>query len=138
MKRILIIDDEAGCRQSLEKALKLAGYEVETAEHGRAALELYRRQPADLVLTDLVMPEKEGLETIAEIRALHPGQKIIAMSGGGRIGPETYLAIAEGLGAARTLSKPFSIRELLSSVDALLTPAADLDGAPASTVSGAR
>lgn len=114
--RVLVVDDEASLRQIMAKALERAGYQVETAENGRVALEMFRRHPADLVVTDLIMPEKEGIETIMELRLLNRSVRIIAISGGGRSTPETYLALAQNLGAATTLAKPFGIPELLAAV----------------------
>ena len=81
---------------------------------------MYRSDPADVVITDIVMPEKEGLETIQELRRDFPGAKIIAMSGGGRIGPKGYLKLAEKLGASRAFAKPFDRMEMVSAVDELL------------------
>ena len=77
--------------------------------------------PADLVITDLIMPEQEGLETITSLKKEYPGIKIIAISGGGRIGPEAYLPAAQELGADRVFSKPFDVRELAETVKELLS-----------------
>ena len=123
MKSILLVDDESEFRHMLERALVRAGYQVEAAENGEVALEVLRREPIDVVVTDLVMPEKEGLETITEMKALRADQRIIAMSGGGRLGPETYLEIARSLGAAYVLSKPFAVKELLAALEALSSAA---------------
>src|SRR5208283_2976492 len=99
MKRILVVDDNAEVRRALSKTLLKAGYDVITAEDGAAAVRVYRGQSFDLVITDLIMPNQEGLETIMELRRLTPEVKIIAISGGGRLGPEDYLPIAQGIGA---------------------------------------
>ena len=87
MPRILLVDDDEAFRKMLHKTLERAGYEVQDAPNGRAALAAYSQQPSDLIITDLVMPEKEGIETIMELCRLHAGVKIIAMSGGGRSSP---------------------------------------------------
>ena len=120
MKRILLVDDNESFRRPLGEALRRAGYEIQGAGDGSAALVLYQQQPFDLVITDLIMPEKEGLETIIELHRLKPELKIIAMSGGGRMNPEDYLPMARQLGAAATLAKPFTAEEILEVVDCLL------------------
>jgi YesN/AraC family two-component response regulator len=120
MKRILIIDDDFLVRDMLERLVRKACYDVETAENGVHAMRLHRENPVDLVITDIIMPEKEGLETITELRSLFPSVKIIAISGGGRIGPANYLKMAKMLGADRTFSKPFNPSELIAAVDELL------------------
>jgi YesN/AraC family two-component response regulator len=122
MKRLLVIDDDFFVRDMLERLMRKAGYEVETAENGDEALRLHRRNPVELVITDILMPEKEGLETITEFRKSFPGVKVIAISGGGRIGPANYLKMATLLGADRTFAKPVDTAELLSAVEELLAP----------------
>ena len=94
MSRILLIDDDEAFRKMLHKILESAGYEVQDAANGKVALELYRQKASDLIITDLVMPEKEGIETIREFCRIHPGVKIIAISGGGRMNPKLNLAMA--------------------------------------------
>ncbi len=124
MPRILLIDDDEPFRNMLHKILERAGYEVQPAADGKQALELFRQQQPDLIITDLVMPEKEGLETILELRREAPNAKIIAMSGGARMNPRTSLAMAEKFGARKTLSKPFSHQEILDAVSDVLNEAA--------------
>jgi CheY-like chemotaxis protein len=121
MKRILLIDDNEAFRRPMGEILQRAGYEVESAPEGRAALNLYRRQAFDLVITDLIMPGMEGVETILALRQLAPALKIIAVSGGGRLDAQDYLPIAEHLGANKTLAKPFSAHALLDTVSCLLS-----------------
>ncbi len=118
--RILVIDDDDQMRVLLRQVMEWAGYEVMEAEDGREGMQKHRRQPADLVITDLIMPEQEGLETISLLRKEYPQTKIIAISGGGRIGPEAYLPAAQELGADRVFSKPFDVRELAGAVKELL------------------
>jgi len=120
MARILVVDDEAPVRKVLRTMLERAGYDVEDAPNGSIALEVLRDDPADVVITDIVMPEKEGIEIIQEMRADYPDIKIIAISGGGQIGPESYLEMARLLGAHRTLSKPVDGDVLLGAVRELL------------------
>jgi CheY-like chemotaxis protein len=115
---ILLVEDDEGVRDILHKTLVAAGHDVEDAENGAVALAAYRRQPRDLVITDLVMPEKNGLETIMELRRLNPAVKIIAISGGGRnlgLG-ELYLDSARLFGAGKILAKPFTSAALLKAV----------------------
>jgi CheY-like chemotaxis protein len=119
MKRVLIIDDDEQLRALLSQILERAGYSVAEAAQGSMGLKLFREQPSDLVITDLIMPEKEGIETILEFR-LFPMVPLIAISGGGRHGPQDYLAIAKRLGAQQTVSKPFSRDEILQAVQIAL------------------
>lgn len=118
MHRILVVDDNASIRFLLTRILTSAGYEVEEASDGQVALASYAKRPSDLVITDLIMPDKEGLETIRELRRRHPGVRIIAISGGGSggHGMTEYLETARLLGARRTLAKPFSQEEVLKAV----------------------
>jgi DNA-binding response OmpR family regulator len=120
MKRILVVDDNEALRRPLGKFLEQAGYQVETAADGNAGLKLFRQSPFDLVVTDLIMPGKEGLETIVELRRIQPDLKIIAMSGGGRLDPSNYLPMATLLGATKVLAKPFSQDEIIEAVKSLL------------------
>ena len=121
MARILVIDDEELVRETLEIVLQDAGHEVSLAENGRVGLALLERQPQDLVICDLFMPEMEGLETMGNIREHHGDLKIIAISGGGRAAAQqSYLEDAEILGADASLSKPFQNRELLALIQHLL------------------
>ena len=119
--RILVIDDDQQIRILLRQVMELAGYEFVEAGDGREGLLKLRKLGADLVITDLIMPEQEGLETITSMKKEYPKLKIIAISGGGRIGPEAYLPAAQELGAERVFSKPFDIRELAEAVKELLT-----------------
>ncbi len=119
MKTILVIDDNKELRTLLAKALGAAGYTVATAEDGHQGLIKFAALRPDLVLTDLCMPVKEGIEVITEVRRTHPQTKIIAMSSGGEGGHTVYLKLAQKLGAARQLEKPFSVQELLTTVQEL-------------------
>jgi CheY-like chemotaxis protein len=123
MARILVIDDELVIRQALAIMLANVGHKVETAENGRAGLELLERESFDLVLTDILMPEMDGVEAMRKLRALPSPPKIVAMSGGVQLSREDFPRAAELLGADAALSKPFRARELYALVDRLLGPA---------------
>lgn len=120
MQRILIIDDDHHILLMIKKMLERAGYEVDLASNGSEGLELFKRIQADLVITDIIMPEKEGLETIREMKRLRPDLKIIAMSGGGKISADNYLETAKIFGASRVLEKPFSQKTMVMAVIDLL------------------
>lgn len=120
MSKILIIDDEPYILLMLKKMLEKAGYEVDLASNGRQGLELFQKDSADMVITDIIMPDKEGLEIIMEMKQTHPDLKIIAISGGGRISPESYLECAKHFGAARVFQKPFRQKELMLAVRELM------------------
>lgn len=112
--RVLVIDDEAAMRALFAAVLREAGYEVYEAADGRAGLVLYHRHRPELVITDIIMPNQEGIETIRMLHAANPEVKIIAVSGGGRIGDLDFLRIAKEFGAVATLAKPFRKQELLT------------------------
>lgn len=118
MARILIIDDDENIRVMLRLMLERAGYEVAEAGDGNEAIRLFRAQPADLIITDLIMPEKEGLVAIWELKRERPGLKVIAMSG---TNIEEYLGWAKRLGVQQTFRKPFDNTEMLAAVKDLLS-----------------
>lgn len=120
MARILVVDDEPEVLLLLTDILESVGYEVVTATNGEEGLRQYQRGNVDLIVTDIIMPDKEGLESIMDYKQLNPEVKIIAISGGARIGPHTYLKMAEKFGARRVFSKPFRNKELLDAVEELL------------------
>ncbi len=124
MPNILVIEDDEAIREMLRQVLGQEGFNVSTAANGRAALEVMKEQTAQLVITDILMPEKEGIETIFELRRDYPGVKVIAISGGGRFEPQTYLDLADKIGADRTLSKPFSPTHLLEVIEEVLADTA--------------
>ena len=121
MFSILVIDDEKMTREMLCHALEMQGYAVREASNGEEALRMTREAPSPLVITDLIMPEKEGLETIMELRKQYPDTKIIAISGGGAAGDMNFLEAAGKLGAQATLQKPFELSHLFSTVKSLLS-----------------
>jgi len=119
MARILVIDDEPVVREVISRALIAQHHQIIQAADGREALNLLRTESVDLVLTDLVMPEQDGVETIMALRHNHPALPVIAMSGDvNRAG--LYLDIARHLGVKRTLAKPFDVGTLIRAVDEIL------------------
>lgn len=117
---ILIIDDDPAVSRTLSLILTRAGYEVSTATSGRKGLELLTSGAFDLVLTDIIMPELDGIEAIRRIRADHPGLRVIAMSGGGQIDKADFLHMAEALGADRVIEKPVRSERLLELVGSVM------------------
>lgn len=120
--KILLVEDDRLVRAMLLSTLLDMGHEVLVATNGKEALACQERSPAQVMLTDIVMPEKEGLETIREFRRKHPGVEIIAMSGGGRGNAADYLRVAQGLGAREVLSKPFSHEALAAALARVAAP----------------
>ena len=120
MKKILIIEDDHDLRLTLRNLLKMNGYEVLDVADGEAGAVIYQSTSVDLVLTDIFMPEKEGIEVIVELHRNHPNVRIIAMSGGGIGGDLDYLHDTEELGADRIFEKPVDMDELLNAISDLL------------------
>ena len=120
MARILLIDDEDQVRATLKEIMEKQGYEVAEAADGYEGMRLYREKPADLVITDMIMPKKEGMETIMDLKTEFPETKIIAISGGGWVRPEPYLEVAKGIGAIRVFTKPFDIEAFLAAISEAL------------------
>ena len=116
MERILVIDDEMQIRSMLRLMLERAGFEVLEAQDGAEGIDMYRENPTDLIITDLIMPNKDGIGMIIALKKEFPDAKIIAMSGGGLNRPEGYLMGAQKLGAARTLTKPIDREEMLRAI----------------------
>ncbi|HTC24971.1 MAG TPA: response regulator [Gemmatimonadales bacterium] len=123
MARILIIDDEEGIRRPLQRVLERAGHEVLAASDGQEGLRLWRKVGADLVITDVMMPNKNGIETILELRTSIPQVPVIAMSGGDVSQRLDLLGNATLLGAVYTMLKPFSLSEMLEKVAEVLREA---------------
>jgi CheY-like chemotaxis protein len=116
MQKILVIDDNAVVRNTIVQILESEGYRVVSAEDGRRGLTAFRHERPDLVITDIIMPEKDGIEIITELRRMRPEVRILAISGGGRIGNTDFLRIAERLGAAGAVAKPFDPDELIEKI----------------------
>jgi len=125
MSHILIIDDDVLICQLLRRILEQMGHRVTDAQDGRKGLNAFQADPAELVITDLIMPGMEGIETIMEMKRRFPGTKIIAMSGGGVGSGSDYLQMARKFGAHQILNKPFSVQMLTDLVSTMLvgTPA---------------
>lgn len=121
-QRILIVDDDASIRRTLQILLSKAGYEVIQACDGSEAVRLWRDHGGDLVITDLHMPEKDGIETIIELLTHTPGLRIIAMSGGGQTKRLDLLGNVALLGSVLTIEKPFTLTEMMAVVSRALKP----------------
>ena len=120
MRRILLVEDDSLVRGTLHAMLARAGFDVEDADNGESALDAFGREPHDVVITDLVMPDMEGLETIRELRRRFGDVRIIAISGGGGGSASHYLQAATRMGAKCALSKPFSNDEMLAAIEEAL------------------
>ena len=120
MARILVVDDDEQIRILLDLALSRDSHEVVTAENGVVASRVQRERPADVVIMDIIMPEKEGFETIIEFRRDYPETKIIAISGGGRLGPDQYLKLAKTMGADFIFEKPLPLVQLREAIHSLV------------------
>lgn len=116
MGRILIIDDEEQIRGMLSAALERAGYTVVEAINGKDGLRKYREAPADLVITDIIMPDQEGLETIKTLRKEYPQAKIFTISGADEVLKMNVLDVAQRLGSLRSFKKPFDLNEVVAAV----------------------
>ena len=116
--RVLLIDDEQMVRKIVRKMLERSSHEVTEAENGRLGLEQLKTGAFDLVITDIIMPEMEGVETLMTVREQYPSVKVIAMSGGGRTGNIDFLSAAEKLGASAILHKPFTLGALTTAIEA--------------------
>lgn len=114
MPRILIIDDDTAVRATVRLALERAGYETVEAADGREGIRML--EGVDLVITDLLMPEVDGVDLIGQIRKEDRGLPIIAMSGGGKVDSKSYLEVAKALGAFAAIAKPFELQYLLATV----------------------
>lgn len=122
--KVLVIDDDELVRQTISAILQRRGFQVVLAEDGDAGLEKYQSAAPDVVITDILMPGKEGIETIVELRRLSPSLKIIAISGGGVQGNLSYLDMARRLGANDVLVKPFTPDAVVNAVRGLFEPSA--------------
>jgi len=122
----LVIDDDLTLLSAISGWLEDEGYQVMGATDGQQGLAKFERAAADIVVTDLIMPEREGVETIMAIKALKPATPILAISGGGRIGADEFLKLAKGLGADAALAKPFRRADLLAAVQALTSSDAEI------------
>ena len=120
MPGVLIVEDEKELREMLKLSLIRRKFTVFEAVNGKEAIINFKPSVTDLIVTDLIMPEEDGLKVIIKLRELKPTIKIIAISGGGKAGPGSYLNLAKALGANAIYSKPFSINELICKIEELL------------------
>jgi len=126
MARILLIDDDVDFRSMLRRTLQRAGYEVAEAGNGQEGLKQLNESSIDLVLTDIIMPDMEGVETVMHLKRTRPELEVIVMSGGGRQTPDNYLKLASKVGAFRAFIKPFATADFLEAVEAALKPSQGL------------
>jgi DNA-binding response OmpR family regulator len=120
MPRILVIDDEQLLRSTIVTILTRAGFSVEEASDGQAGIAMFHKNPPDVVLTDIFMPNKDGIEIIKELKHSSPRTKIIAMTGGGNLRMIEIASAAEVLGADHVIHKPFESESLLAAINAVL------------------
>jgi CheY-like chemotaxis protein len=120
MASVLVIDDDAALRRTLRRVLERAGHQVLEAPEGRTGLKVYLERKPDLVITDIIMPEQEGIETIMELRRVAPTVPIIAISGSGPVGKVDFLHMAEQIGANVVLRKPIRAEDLTAAVARVL------------------
>jgi len=122
MARILLIDDDDDVRTLMRLTLVRLGHDIIEARDGVEGLKIFEPAETDLVITDILMPEKEGIEVMIELKARNPAVKVIAVSGGGRIAATNYLQMAKIVGAAKVLAKPFDSKELAAAINEVLSP----------------
>ncbi|MBI3709586.1 MAG: response regulator [Proteobacteria bacterium] len=120
MANILIVDDDALLRETLRVVLESVGHDIRLATNGAEALRIVESYKPDLVLTDIIMPEMEGIELIRAVRKIYPSTPVIAISGGGRTGNVDFLRVAKTFGAAAIMQKPFEMDALLNTVQTSL------------------
>lgn len=132
MPSVLVVDDDDQVRQLIRHALEHAGYAVQEAGDGKEGLAQYRKQPADVVIMDVMMPDQDGLESILILRREFPASRVIAITGGSdMIGVLNFLDVAKMMGARSTLHKPFELPALLDAVAAELAACPVADSPPA-------
>lgn len=120
MPGILVVEDDVELREMLKVSLLRRDFSVFEASNGKEAIMQFKPSLTDIVITDIIMPEEDGLKAIMKIKELKPSVKIIAISGGGKAGPGNYLNLAKALGANAIFSKPFPINDLISKIEELL------------------
>jgi CheY-like chemotaxis protein len=123
VKKILVIEDNAIVRNTMTRILEAAGYTVIMANDGLQGVDAFRKEQPDIVISDIIMPEQEGIATIRQILGEQPSAKIIAISGGGRIGNTDFLQIAKKMGATDAVAKPFDPDDLLNRISTCLNAA---------------
>jgi DNA-binding response OmpR family regulator len=120
MAGILIVEDDRELREMLAISLKRRKFTVMEAGNGKEAIMHFKPSITDLVLTDIIMPDEDGLKVIMKLRELKPSIKVIAISGGGKAGPGSYLNLAKALGADAIFSKPFSLNDVVDRIESML------------------
>lgn len=120
MAYILLVEDDQDLRAMLKSSLEKNRYTVIEASNGREAMQKFKPLLTDLVITDLLMPEQDGIGLIMELKKIKPEIKVIAISGGGKAGPSNYLSIAETLGADAVFAKPFSLTSFIEKVSSII------------------
>jgi len=120
MASVLVVDDEELARFTIREILEAEGHSVVEAKNGNEAIAQFNKEQTDIIITDIIMPDKEGIETIIELKRDHPNVKIIAISGGGRTRNLDFLELAKRYGADSALAKPFSEDELIEALDDVL------------------
>jgi CheY-like chemotaxis protein len=120
MPGVLIVEDDKELRQMLKMMLQRRNFTVLEAENGKSAITHFKPLLTDVVVTDLIMPEEDGLKVVIKLKELKPSLKVIAISGGGKAGPGGYLNLAKALGADAVYSKPFSLNDLVEKIEQLL------------------
>jgi DNA-binding response OmpR family regulator len=120
MAGILLVEDDKELREMLKMSLQRRSYTVMEAENGKEAISHFKPFLTDVVVTDLIMPDEDGLKVVISLKEIKPSIKIIAISGGGKVGPGSYLSLAKALGADAIFSKPFSINDLVFKIEDLL------------------
>lgn len=120
----LVVEDDPVLLEAIGRVLAREGHRVTLARDGVQALERFAQDPAELVITDIIMPEKEGVETILSIKGRAPDVRVVAISGGGRTPANAFLQVAKALGADATLAKPFTLSALMDVVRSLIPPRA--------------
>lgn len=137
MKRILVIDDDKFVRTSIRAVLESAGHEIAEAGDADTGINMQRSNPFDVVIVDLVMPHKEGFETIRELKTDYPDLPVIAISGGGAIIKKNFVRAAEVFGATATLEKPFGGDDLIDALNRVLSESSQKDQASGTSVATA-
>ncbi len=120
MAGILVVEDDDDLRIMLKESLERRKHKITEASNGREALNKFKPSITDLVITDLLMPEQDGIGLILELRKIKPGIKVVAISGGGKIGPSNYLDMAKALGADAVFPKPFNLMQFIEEIEKLI------------------
>ena len=119
--KILVVEDDIWINKLIAKILEVENYQIYKSFNGKEALKILAEKPdIKLIITDIIMPEKEGIETIMEIRKKYSDKKIIAMSGGGKVKPKGYLSLAKKIGADEVIQKPFDGDDLIKLIKKLI------------------